>query len=283
MKEIDITQWTKVGEGGNGTTYTHPEEPGVILKVSHLEDGTLEAVSKEFHTAKAVYDLGIPSPQMLEMVRVGDEYGTKSQLIAQKKSIARLCGEQPESIDKLAGRMAMLGKQIHSTDAVGQQWIPSMKDLMLEALANTTMVGGKTLMRIRGLVEGLEDAPTLLHGDFSLGNLIIDLSDDKPYWIDLGRATHGLPMFDLGHLYLFCNIFSKQKRVQEIAHMTNEQMVRFWDSFALAYNGPEGLQQFTAECKRFAGLSIVLLGHIQTLTASERFFLGLLAKKMIKG
>lgn len=282
MNEIDITQWTQVGEGGNGTTYTNPEEPGVILKVSHREDGTLEAVSKEYNTAKAVYDLGIPTPQMLEMVRVGDEYGTKSQLIAKKKSIARLCGEQPETIDTLAGRMAALGKQMHGTVATGQEWIPSMKNLMLEAIDNTKMIGGKTLLRIRSLVEGLEDAPTLLHGDFSLGNLIFDLSDDKPYWIDLGRATHGVPMFDLGHLYLFCNIFSKQKRVQEIAHMTTEQMARFWDSFALSYNGSEGLKQFTAECKRFAGLSIVLLGHIQTLTASERFFLGLLAKKMIK-
>lgn len=282
MKEIDITQWTQVGEGGNGTTYTNPTEPGVILKVSHREDGTLEAVSKEFYTSKAVYDLGIPAPQMIEMVRVGDEYGTKSQLIAQKKSLARLCGEQPESIDNLAGRMATLGKQMHSTDASSQEWIPSMKNLMLEAIDNTKMIGGKTLQRVRSMVEGLDDAPTLLHGDFSLGNLIFDLSDDKPYWIDTGRATHGVPMFDLGHLYLFCNIFSKQKRVQDLAHMTTEQMVRFWNSFSLAYNGPEGLQQFTAQCKRFAGLSIILLGHIQTLTTSERFFLGLLAKKMIK-
>ena len=120
----------------------------------------------------------------------------------------------------------------------------------------------------------------LLHGDFQMGNLIV--ADSKPYWIDLGRATHGIPQFDLGHMYLFCNIFSRTKRVQEIAHLTDKQMIQFWNSFALAYNGPDKLDEFTAECKRFAGLDIILLGMVQSLSASERFFLGQLAKKMMK-
>ncbi len=37
---------------------------------------------------------------------------------------------------------------------------------------------------------------------------------DITQWTQVGED--GLPMFDLGHLFLFCNIFSKQKRVQEI-------------------------------------------------------------------
>lgn len=89
-------------------------------------------------------------------------------------------------------------------------------------------------------------------------------------------------MFDLGHLYLFCNIFSKKERVQQIAHMTEKQLVDFWNAFALAYNGNENLDAFTAECKRFAALDVVLLGHIQTLNWHERLFLGLLAKALFK-
>lgn len=83
-REINLNSWTQVGEGGNGTTYTCQQEPGVILKVSHREDGTLEAISKEFYTTKAVYDLGIPTPEQYEIVRVGNEYGIKSQLIGDK-------------------------------------------------------------------------------------------------------------------------------------------------------------------------------------------------------
>lgn len=287
-KEIDLSAWTQVGEGGNGTTYTSEKEPGIILKVSHLEDGTLEAVSKEFYTSQAVYELGIPTPKVFEMVRVGDEYGIKSELIGKKQSVGRFCGTHPDQIARIATRMAELGKQIHRTNVPENEYIPSMKTLMLAALADTKMLSGKKLKEVTAFVEGLEDAPTLLHGDFSLGNLIFEIQDlpgaedGKPYWIDLGRATHGIPMFDLGHLYLFCNIFSKKDRVQKIAHMTEKQMVDFWDAFALAYNGSEGLDAFTAECKRFAALDVVLLGHIQTLNWHERLFLGLLAKALFK-
>lgn len=288
-QEIDLSAWTQVGEGGNGTTYTSETEPGIILKVSHREDGTLEAVSKEFYTSRTVYELGIPTPKMLEMVKVGDEYGIKSELIGRKQSVGRFCGGHPEQIGRIAERMAELGKQIHHTTAGRSEWIPSMKALMLRALSTTEMLSGKKLKAVTAFVEGLEDAPTLLHGDFSLGNLIFEIQDDqqgpkdgKPYWIDLGRATHGIPMFDLGHLYLFCNIFSKKQRVQDIAHMTDKQMVQFWKSFAVAYNGEADLDAFTAECKRFAALDVVLLGHIQTLNWHERLFLGLLAKSLFK-
>ncbi len=287
-KEIDLSAWTQVGEGGNGTTYTSEKEPGIILKVSHLEDGTLEAVSKEFYTSQAVYELGIPTPKVFEMVRVGDEYGIKSELIGKKQSVGRFCGAHPDQIAHIATRMAELGKQIHRTNVPENEYIPSMKTLMLAALADTKMLSGKKLKEVTAFVEGLEDAPTLLHGDFSLGNLIFEIQDlpgaedGKPYWIDMGRATYGIPMFDLGHLYLFCNIFSKKDRVQQIAHMTEKQMVDFWDAFALAYNGSEGLDAFTAECKRFAALDVVLLGHIQTLNWHERLFLGLLAKALFK-
>lgn len=176
-KQIDLTAWTQVGEGGNGTTYTSKKEPGVILKVSHREDSTLEAVSKEFYTSRAVHELGIPSPEMLELVRVGNEYGTKSELIGKKQSVGRFCGEHPDRIGHIAGRMAQLGKQMHHTEVEQSEWIPSMKSLMLEALATTKMLSGKKLKEVTAFVEELEDAPTLLHGDFSLGNLIFEVQE----------------------------------------------------------------------------------------------------------
>ena len=113
-KDIDISAWTKVGEGGEGSTYTNPETPDVLLKVSNhtLTNGSLEAVSKEFHTSKAVYDLGLPTPEMVEIVRVGEDYGILSQLVKGKKSLAKMSGENPDSIDSYAALMAKLAKQL---------------------------------------------------------------------------------------------------------------------------------------------------------------------------
>lgn len=280
MKEIDITLWTKVGEGGNGATYTNQAEPGVLLKESYLELAKADNLVKEFNLSKAVYELGIPTPQMLELVSVNGRAAIKCQAIQGKKSFARLCNDNPEKIDEYARQMARLAKQFHATIATGESAIPSMKAIMEEAVAQSEMLSAKAKQRVQEFIDTIEDAPTLVHGDFTFSNLI--MADDKAYWIDLGNAAHGSPYFDLGHFYLFCNIFSRKQRVQDIAHMTDQQMIQFWNTFAKAYSGEENVDEFNKTCKRFAALDIVLLGHIQPLTFSERLFLGMLAKKMIK-
>ncbi len=256
MKELDITQWTKVGEGGNGATYINPAEPGVLLKESYLELAKADDLVQEFNVSKAIYELGVSTPRMIELVSVNGRAAILCQAIEGKKS------------------------ELHATGTEGTKAIPSMKTLMTEAVAQSAMLSTKAQKRVQDFLDTVEDTPTLLHGDFTFSNII--LADDKAYWIDLGRATHGSPYFDLGHFYLFCNIFGRQKRVQDIAHMTDQQMVRFWDTFAKAYAGEENVADFNKTCKRFAALDIVLLGHIQPLSFSERFFLGMLAKKMIK-
>lgn len=280
MKEIDITQWAQIGEGGNGATFVNNAEPGVLLKVSYLELAQADELVREFQVSKAIEELGVSTPRMLELVSVNGRSAIKSQAIPGKKSFARLCHDNPDKLDDYAVQMAGLARRFHATAAAGNKDIPSMKALMTEAVSSSEMLSSKAKKHVQEFVDSLEDAPNLLHGDFTFSNLI--QADEKAYWIDLGRATHGLPYFDLGHFYLFCNIFGRQKRVQEITHMTDAQMARFWDTFAREYAGTDDITSFNNSCKRFAALDIVLLGHIQTLTFSERFFLGMLAKKMIK-
>ena len=117
---------------------------------------------KEFYTAKAVYDLGVSTPKVVEIVKIDDRFGIKSQYIKSKVSFARLAGEHPDSIDSLAARMAELGHELHATYALGSEWIPSMKEWMLQAVTNTLLIEGKVKEDLTAFVEGLEDAPTLL-------------------------------------------------------------------------------------------------------------------------
>ena len=58
--------------------------------------------------------------------------------------------------------------------------------------------------------------------------------------------------------------------------------MQFWNTFAQVYNGPENMDSFTKDCRKYAALDIIVLGMIQHLSFSERFFLGTLAKKMLK-
>ena len=83
-RNIDISAWTKVGEGGNGTVYENPSEPDVILKVNKAGINTLAFVSNEYKVSRAVEGLGIQVPKMYEIVKVGDAYATLSQRIRNK-------------------------------------------------------------------------------------------------------------------------------------------------------------------------------------------------------
>ena len=277
--QIDLSAWRQVGEGGNGAVYVQDAEPDVLLKVNTV-DTSEKTIQEEFFTSKAIFDAGIPTPQMFEIVQAGEFFGVKCQNIKNKKSFSRLCADDPSSIEARAIQMAQLLKAFHAKTIEDNPWIPSIKQRMLEAAETTVLVGGKAKEKLIEFVKTIPESNHLLHGDLQMGNLI--MADDQPYWIDLGRATHGIPQFDLGHFFLFCNIFGKKGRVQEIAHLSDKQLVQFWNAFALEYNGPDHLDAFIKECRKYAALDIILLGMVQALSASERFFLGLLAKKMLK-
>lgn len=276
--QIELSAWRQTGEGGNGAVYVNDAEPDVLLKVNTIDTSEI-TIREEFYTTKAVLDAGVPAPQVFEIVQAGEFYGVKCQNIKNKKSFSRLCADDPSSIDARASQMARLLKEYHAKTVEDSPWIPSMKQRMLEAAETTALVGGKAKERLIEFVKTIPESNHLLHGDLQMGNLI--MADEKPYWIDLGRASHGIPQFDLGHFFLFCNIFGKKGRVQEIVHMSDKQLVQFWKAFALEYNGPDHMDAFIKECRKYAALDIILLGMIQKLTVSERFFLGLLAKKML--
>ena len=112
---IDLSAWTQVGEGGNGKTYENPSRPGVILKVNNARLSTLEAVKHEYDVSKAVESLGLPVPAMHEMVRVGDVYASISELVPNKKSLSRICHDEPERIEEMARLLCQKGKELFAT------------------------------------------------------------------------------------------------------------------------------------------------------------------------
>ena len=279
FKEINLSEWKRIGKGGNGAVYVNDAEPGKLLKLNNNALDNLAAVEKEFNTSKAIFDLGLSTPEMIEIVKVGNGFGFLCQQIKGKQSLSSLSAYNPQNIKKWAGILAEEGKKLHAIKATGSEYIPSMKEKLLVAARETRLLKGKKKEDLIAFAESLEDAPNLVHGDFQFGNLII--AAGVPYWIDLGEATHGNPMFDLGHFYLLANIFSAQKRVREISHMTPMEMKEYWNAFALAYNGKEGIDAFNAECKRYAGMDLIIFGHTRNLGFIERFFLSRLANKMI--
>lgn len=263
-RQIDLSQWIKVGEGGNGNTYENPAAPDVLLKLSNDRYNDLASVKVEFDQSCAVAELGLPTPAMHEIVWVGHAYGAISERIKDKKSLFRICHDEPERLDEMAVLFCNMSKQLFETTC-NTDFFPSRKQMALEGIENASFISRKNRAVMRDFAEKIPESTGCLHGDFQGGNVI--LSGGKSYWIDLGRFAYGDPMFDIGHLYISCVVYSSVKKTREIFHMEREQLFRFWDVFARTYTGLEDHSEFDREAARFATLDMA----VRTVYAKPTF------------
>ena len=276
---INLDDYTQIGEGGNGKTYVNPAAPGEILKVNSARMSTWEAVKREYDISRAVADLGIVVPATYRIVRVGKAYATISQRIEGKRSLSRICHDEPQRTEEMARLLCSKGRELFATQC-NTQLFPSRRDQALLAIKQSSFVSRKNRERLRTFVESIAEDIHCLHGDFQPGN-IIQTGDDN-YWIDLDRFGHGDPMFDIGPLFLICHIYAPMKRVQDIFHMTLEQFHRFWDAFAKEYTGQDDHAAFDALAGRFAALDVVLRTVFQKPNFFEKLFFGNYVRKLMK-
>lgn len=277
--QINLADWQQVGEGGNGKTYVNPAAPAEILKVNNARLSTLEAVQHEYDISKAVACLGISVPEMYHIVRVGDAYGTISQLIKGKKSLSRICQENPERTEEMARLLCQKGKQLWATPC-NTDFFHRRKQQALVAIEMATYVSKKNKKSIRTFIESIPESTGCSHGDFQTGNLI--LAGENFYWIDLDRFACGDPMFDIGQLFLICHLYAPMKRVQDIFHMSLEQFQKFWDAFAMEYTGKEDHSEFDALAGKFAAVDVILRTVFQKPTFGEKLFFYFQARKLVK-
>jgi uncharacterized protein (TIGR02172 family) len=279
MKQIDLAAWTKVGEGGNGSTYENPQEPDVILKVNKPRMNKLPVIEHEYNVSKAVESVGLLTPRMLEIVKVGDYYGTISERVKNKQSLSRICHDDPSRIEEMARVLSAEGKKLFSTPCPKDRF-PSRKEQLLSVIDKVKFLSCKSRQMVRAFAATIKENEGCVHGDFQSGNLIA--SDGKYYWIDLDRFAHGDPMFDIGHLFQICKVYAPMKQVQEIFHMNEEQLHRFWDAFADDYAGKDRRMEFDALAGKYALLDLVVRVNFSRPTFVENLFFGIIAHRIIK-
>ncbi|MBP5302436.1 MAG: TIGR02172 family protein [Bacteroidales bacterium] len=279
-RSIDITAWTKVGEGGNGFVYENSADPDVILKVNKPGLSTLEFFTREYETSKAVEGLGLSVPKMHEIVRVGDAYASISQRIKNKRSLARICKDEPERTEEMARVLSDHFKKLSSTPC-NSDFFPSRKEQLMKAIEKVQFIGKKNRQSIISFARTIDNVKTCSHGDLNMGNLIF--ADGKYYWIDLDRFGYGDRMFDIGHLFQICHAYASMKQVQDIFHMSEEQLHRFWDAFAKAFTGKNDYSEFDKLAGQFACMDIVLAYQFHSkVSFAEKLFFAIQIRSLIK-
>ena len=265
--QIELSEWTQVGAGFNGQAYVSSAHPGVMLKLVTTEMGSAQKVEQEFYAAKTAFETGLPTPKVFEIVRNGKDHGYLCQIIEGKKSFARLCADAPDRIPEYAAMMAEYGKVLHSTPITPNEYVVPMKQLLRDALKSSPLVDDDQRKHLQTLVDSMPDNTNCLHGDFQPGNII--LASGQYYWIDLGWLSQGYYMMDLAHLYKMMIEDSMIPQVQDLTHMTRQQMVDFWYAFAVAYTGTKDVDALNHEIRPYAALDTIRSFYLHPMNGPQ--------------
>ena len=256
-KLIDLNDYIHVGEGANGASYNHKDNPDIMVKMYFRN---FDSAKVELELAQKVYAMGIPTPEPGDLVTDGERLGIRFKRLVGKKSYSRACGDNPEKTEEYAREFARLCKKLHATHVDTTQF-ENVKDHLYDLLEQNPFFTPEQKQKIHDFIAAAPDADTAIHGDLQFSNGIFTEEDGvrTPYFIDLGDFGYGYYMFDIGMVYLCCCL-NDEAWTMEQYHMSNATAARFWDAFAREYFGPDAdMEEVMKEVKIYAGLKTLIV------------------------
>ena len=253
--KIDMSEFIPAGEGSNGESYYHRNDPSVMLKLYF--PGKVEQPLREMEMARKVYELGIPTPEPGDYVVTPDgRYGIRFRRIEGKVSYARAVGDNPDRVAEYAAEFAGMCLDLHSVRLDTREFA-NVKDNYYRLLEENPFFTSAEKDRLGRFISDVPERNTAIHGDLQFGNAIF--AGEKRYFIDLGDFCYGDPRFDLGMVYLTGNL-NVESFTQEAFHMSNATARLFWEAFAPAYFGSDRpLSSIEEEVRPFAGLKTIII------------------------
>jgi uncharacterized protein (TIGR02172 family) len=259
IQRINLDDYIQTGEGGTALTYTHKD--GLSLAKLYNPGFEADRAKAEFFTARAVFELGIPSPEPFRLITDGERSGAEYELIKNKRSYTRIISQEPERLEEISLKFARMAKELHAKQADTTR-LQSYKQRIANFYHEKDMVPEDYKQRVLQFLDTVPDTPRCLHGDLHIGNIITD--GQRDLWIDLGEFAYGVPEWDLALLWTMCHNMPGD-RVEHIFHITHETMMAHWDIFFPAYLGtsdPQAIHEATQRLLPYYAAKVPYIFHM---------------------
>jgi len=245
MKTLDGSGLGKII--GYGTSADiHDWKPGQIIKL-FWPNTPEEPIEREKSISIKAYEMGIPSPEVIETVIInkgdGERTGIVFEKIADGMSMLEEMFTKPDEIESRAKEMAKLHAAIHKNDVTGIE-LPNVKPVLLNALQeyaqNIMGLDSEKQQRIIKILESLPEGKKLCHNDFHPGNII--LSEKGAYIIDWLTAGIGDQKFDVAKTEMLMKYGSLPEDIpEEEKRKINELRLKFLEIYIQEYTKITGL------------------------------------------
>ena len=250
-----------IAKGANGAVYRYDAE--TILKTYFAKDA-LPEIKQERENARRAFVLGINTAIPYGIVRVGDGYGTVTELL-NAVSVTKLIRQNPDDLSEAVKYYVDMLKSIHATEVEDGE-VQDMKDVALDwarfVSAHIPEDQGKKLI---SLIEAVPKQNTLMHGDYHTNNIMVQ--NGEPLLIDMDTLCMGHPVFELGSMF---NAFLGYSELDHNVTMdffgyTHEAAEKFWNMSLKMYLGTED----EAVCQSVAEKAMII-GYTRMLRRAAR-------------
>ena len=184
-----------IAKGANGAVYRYDNE--TILKIYFAPD-SLPEIKQERENARRAFVLGVNTAIPYGIVRVGDGYGTVTELL-NALSVTKLIRQNPNDLTVPANYYIDMLKNIHSIEVEDGE-VPDMKEVAL-SWANFVYphLPEEEGAKLVALINAVPKKNTLLHGDYHTNNIMVQ--NNEPLLIDMDTLCMGHPVFELGSMF----------------------------------------------------------------------------------
>ena len=253
--EVKLDDYELFGGGANGDSFNHKSDPTVMLKL--YRPGIIQQPLDEITLARKVFEMGIPTPEPGDYVVTQDgRYGIRFKRITGKKSYSRATGDEPEKVEQFATEFAGMCLKLHATHVDTTQF-ENVKDRYFRLLRENPFFDNAQKAKLEKFIADVPDEDTAIHGDLQYSNAIF--AGRERYFIDLGDFCWGNHLFDVGMVYLCCNL-SSQEFIEETFHTPKSLAGKFWQFFAREYFGAGvPLRDIDEMILPFAGLKTLIV------------------------
>ena len=250
-----------IAKGANGAVYRYDDE--TILKTYFAKDA-LPEIKQERENARKAFVLGINTAIPYGIVRVGDSYGTVTELL-NAVSVTKLIRNNPDDLTEAARYYVDMLKSIHAIQVEDGE-VPDMKETALAwadfVSAHIPETQGK---KLRALIEAVPKQNTLMHGDYHTNNIMVQ--NGEPLLIDMDTLCMGHPVFELGSMFNAFVGYSElnHQNMVDFFGYSFETAGRFWNMALKMYLGTDD----EAVCQGVAEKAMII-GYTRMLRRSIR-------------
>ena len=250
-----------IAKGANGAVYRYDNE--TILKTYFAKDA-LPEIKQERENARRAFVLGINTAIPYGIVRVGDGYGTVTELL-NATSVTKLIRNNPDDLSEAVKYYVDMLKSIHATEVEDGE-VPDMKEIALDwarfVSAHIPEDQGKKLI---SLIEAVPKQNTLMHGDYHTNNIMVQ--NGEPLLIDMDTLCMGHPVFELGSMFNAFVGYSEldHQNMMDFFGYSFETAGKFWNMALKKYLCTED----EAVCQSIAEKAMII-GYTRMLRRAAR-------------